>query len=108
MIRGGTRMSIENVKKFYRAIDQDKQLNQKFAEISGKHTAKAIDTANASLLLEQAVLTLAAQEGFHFTPDDLRRWTASENSLEVCDEDLEAVAGGSSDNDYVYVPQTIK
>ena len=101
-------MSIENVRNFYRAIDQDKHLNQKFAEISGKHTAKTIDATNASLLLEQAVLTLAAQEGFPFTLDDLRLWTASENSLEVSDEDLETVAGGVSDNDYVYVSQTFK
>ena len=91
-------MSVENVKKFYEALAQDKALQQKFVELSQKYQGQQMDEEKAMVLTEQEVLPLAAQMGYSFTMDDLKFYGEelhqADTNCELSDEEMQAVTGG--------------
>ena len=92
-------MSVENVKKFYEALSQDESLKQKFVELSQKYQGQPMSEAKVTSLMEQEALPLAQQMGYSFTMDDLKSYGEEMQQAgmnrELCDEDMQAVAGGS-------------
>jgi predicted ribosomally synthesized peptide with nif11-like leader len=93
-------MSTENVKQFYAAISQDETLRQKFAELSPKYSQEALANGKISEKLEQETLSLAAQQGYSFTADDLKKYgeemQSANRGCELSDDELEAVTGGGN------------
>jgi predicted ribosomally synthesized peptide with nif11-like leader len=85
-------MSIEAVNQFLQKVSEDTSLQEELA--------KALDSEND----RQAATDLGAKHGYMFTPDEL--WTEIQNrqsefqqnpsNAELSEEELEAVAGGTS------------
>ena len=91
-------MSVENVKKFYEALVQDKMIQQRFNELNQKYQGMAMDAAKADAIMEQDLLPLAKELGYEFTLAEIKiygdalKQTKMQN--ELIDEEMEAVAGG--------------
>lgn len=66
-------MSIENVKKFYEALDTDETLRKKFAAVFELYQDEPLDSNKAARLIAEEILPLAAKHGMPFVLDDLRR-----------------------------------
>ena len=94
-------MSIENVKKFYEAISQDKEIQQKFIDLNQKYQGQPMDEANGLKFTEQEFLPLAKQLGYEFSMDDLKTYNEEmkhkDMNRELSDEEMQAVAGGGTD-----------
>ena len=92
-------MSVENVKKFYEAVSQDKELQQKLIELSKKYQGQQMDEAKEMAIMEQDALPLAKQLGYDFTMDDLKAYgekkRQADTDRELSEEEMEAVAGGT-------------
>ena len=57
-------MSTETVKKFYEALAQDKEMQQKFTDLNQKYQGQQMDEAKGMSLMEQEALPLAKQMGY--------------------------------------------
>ena len=91
-------MSVENVKKFYEAVAQDKEMQQKFTDLNQKYQGQPMDEAKAMSVMAQEALPLASQLGYSFTMDELKAYgeemqQANMNS-ELSEEEMKAVTGG--------------
>ena len=91
-------MSVENVKKFYEVLSQDKEMQQKFIDLNQKHQGQPMDEAKGMSIFEQEALPLAAQMGYSFTIDDVKSYELAmqqaKNGCEMSDAEMEAVTGG--------------
>ena len=91
-------MSIENVKKFYEVLAQDKEMQQKFTDLNQKYQGQQMDEAKGMSIFEQEALPLARQMGYSFSMDDWKAYgeemkQANMNS-ELSEEEMQAVTGG--------------
>jgi predicted ribosomally synthesized peptide with nif11-like leader len=85
-------MSIEAVNQFLQKVSEDNSLQEELA--------KALDSEND----RQAATDLGAKHGYMFTPDELGTeiqnrqgvFQQNQSSEELSEEELEAVAGGTS------------
>ena len=97
-------MSVENVKKFYEVLSQDKEMQQKFIDLNQKYQGQQIGEAKAMTLMEQEALPLAAQMGYSFTIDDVKSYEMAMQQAkfgsEMSDEELQAVSGGNVLTDF--------
>ncbi len=91
-------MSVENVKKFYEVLAQDKEMQQKFTDLNQKYQGQQMDEAKAMSVMEQEGLPMAAQMGYSFTMDDLKAYgeemKQANVNCELSDEEMQAVTGG--------------
>ena len=92
-------MSTENVKKFYEALSQDKEMQQKFTDLNQKYRGQQMDEAKAISVMEQEGLPMAAQMGYSFTMDELKAYgeemKQTNMNCELSDEEMQAVTGGT-------------
>ena len=90
-------MSVEDVRRFYSRLAEDKELREKIAKageklkdsIKTKEDLQDTDMAKAFALLEP----FAREMGCPFTVEDLRNFEQNPTA-ELADEDLDAVSGG--------------
>ncbi len=89
-------MSIETVNQFYQVAMQDPALKQQFRTI-------AESKSNQELL--QMAVEQGQKRGYSFTTEEVaqainatQRPSRTEGNIELSDHQLEAVAGGKSDN----------
>ena len=90
-------MSVEDVRRFYSRLAEDKELREKIAKAGEKlkdsiKTTKDLqdtDMAKAFALLEP----FAREMGCPFSVEDLRSFEENP-TVELADEDLDAVSGG--------------
>jgi hypothetical protein len=78
---------MDNVKKFYEALAKDTAMQERAKPLFGEKPE--IDDAALDALVE-----FAAKEGYSFTADEARAYI-KEDSGELSDDQLEAVAGGT-------------
>jgi hypothetical protein len=92
-------MSIENVQKFYEAVNNDETLRQKLTEFSLKHRGEAMDEANSDKLLQQEFLPFAQKLGFEFSLADLKAFGEELKNRDhgLSDEELQLVTGGGAE-----------
>ena len=79
-------MSTQAVESFYNKVLRDPGLQERFKAASGEEA------------FVQLAVNLGAQNGFSFTPDEVRerlKQVAGDNEAELTDRQLETVAGGS-------------
>ncbi len=92
-------MSVENVKKFYEAVVQDKTIQQRFSELNQKYQGVAVDAAKADAIMEQELLPVAKELGYEFTLAEVKTYgeemQQTKTNGELSDSELEAVAGGA-------------
>ena len=67
-------MSVENVKKFYEALVQDKMIQQRFNELNQKYQGVTVDATKADAILEQDLLPLAKELGYEFTLTEIKAY----------------------------------
>jgi len=93
-------MSVENVKKFYEALAQDNEMQQKFTDLNQKYQGQQMDEAKAMSVMAQEGLPMAAQMGYSFTMDELKAFgeemKQAKMGCELSDEEMQAVTGGGS------------
>ena len=91
-------MSAENVARFYAALATDEPLRQKVAEIFLQVQHQPVDALLASRLVEAKVLPLAAEHGFVFSLEELRRHEEAlwESGGELSETDLQGIYGGTA------------
>ena len=82
-------MSIENVKKFYEDLSKDEKLKEKVKKFQINK-----DTTEQELLA--GLVSIAEKLGYNFSEDELREYASN---LEISDDMLEKVSGGSSFED---------
>ena len=91
-------MSVENVKKFYEVLSQDKEIQQKFIDLNQKYQGQQMDEAKGMSIFEQEALPLAKQLGYEFTIDDLKSYgeemKQAKMGCELSEEEMQAVVGG--------------
>ena len=93
-------MSVENVKKFYEALVQDKMIQQRFNELNQKYQGVTVDATKADAILEQDLLPLAKELGYEFTLAEIKAYGEEMKQAhmpqELSDAELQAVAGGGA------------
>ena len=90
-------MSVEDVRRFYSRLAEDKELREKIAKageklkdsIKTKEDLQDTDMAETFALLEP----FAREMGCPFTVEDMRNFEQNP-TVELADEDLDAVSGG--------------
>ena len=91
-------MSVENVRKFYDALSQDKEMQQKFIELSRKYKSETVNEAKVDSIVEQDIMPLAKEMGYDFALDDLKAFGAEKEKANMncalSEEEMQAVAGG--------------
>ena len=91
-------MSVENVRKFYEAVSQDKGMQQKFIDLSRKYKSDTVDEARVDSIVELDIVPFAKKLGYDFTVDDLKAFGAemekSNMNCALSEEEMQAVAGG--------------
>ena len=91
-------MSLENVKQFYQMVAVDEIVRTKLADLFQTNQTQQADEAKKAELVTSLLLPFAAEQGFHFTLEELRQYE-QENAKRVAEselsnDELEAVAGG--------------
>ena len=69
-------MSLENVIKFYEALDTDETLGKQLTAVFELHRDEPLDSAAAARLIAEEILPLAAKHGMPFLLVDLKRHEA--------------------------------
>ena len=81
---------MENVKKFYKALESDEALRGRADALNEKYKDAMPDEA----VIKAELVDFAAVEGYAFTAEELDAYANAPKVID--DEELEAVAGGSS------------
>ena len=91
-------MSVENAKKFYEAVSQDKEIQKKFIDLSRKYKGEPIDEEKIKSVVNGEILPLAAEMGFQITLDDLKQYEKEmlqpAADREMSESEMQAVSGG--------------
>ncbi|MDR2560750.1 MAG: Nif11-like leader peptide family RiPP precursor [Holophagales bacterium] len=77
---------MEKVKEFYKALSSNEAMKERAKALLDKKPANEAEAASAAI-------AFAKSEGYDFTLDDLKAYTAA-GAKELSDEELENVAGG--------------
>lgn len=91
-------MSKENVKLFYGALTENKNLQEKITKANEKYAGQKIDKETIELILQDELLPIAKEAGFEFTLDELKEyeWENKQSAAgRLSDDELTAVAGGT-------------
>jgi predicted ribosomally synthesized peptide with nif11-like leader len=78
---------MEDVKKFYAALAQDANIQERAKMLNSDKPGDEASTA-------AAIVAFAAKEGYSFTVDDVKAYLTENATTELTDDDLKAVAGG--------------
>ena len=93
-------MSVENAKKFYEAVSQDKAMQQKFVDLSRKYQGEPMDEKQLKALVNEEVVPMADKMGFRFTSDDLKQFEREiyqpAADKEMSEAEMQAVSGGNA------------
>jgi predicted ribosomally synthesized peptide with nif11-like leader len=96
-MKEGASMSLENVKIFYTKLSQDKALQRKLLDLAQTYSSAATGEANSTVRFEQEMLSLAAQQGYSFTHEELKAYgrETQHTGQELSDGELDDVTGGA-------------
>jgi len=81
---------MENVKKFYKALESDEALRGRADALNEKYKDAMPDEA----VVKAELIAFAAAEGYAFTAEELDAYANAPKAID--DDELEAVAGGSA------------
>jgi len=88
-------MALEQVKAFFDAVAENKELQEK---LNAADKAYNGDAADKAAVAEAILLPIAKEAGYDFTAEEFIAYNqeakASQNNVELADDELEAVAGG--------------
>lgn len=92
-------MSIENAKKFYESLLNDRAAMTELQKATEIHANNQLDESKRLALVEEHVLPFAQKRGFSFSVDDLKqvekeRLADAEASGKLSESELQAVSGG--------------
>lgn len=83
-------MAHETVKAFFKQVEEDEALRNRYKSLLQGMTKAGMDEATAT----QQVVRFASQNGYEFAVEDLKSLAAQMQSGELTDEQLAAAAGG--------------
>ena len=93
-------MSVENARKFYEAVSQDKEMQRKFSDLSRKYRGEPMDEKQLKALVNEEIVPMADQMGFRFTADDLKQFEKEmyqpAADKEMSEAEMQAVSGGNA------------
>ena len=93
-------MSVENAKRFYEAVSQDKEMQQQFIDLSRRHQGKPMDEKQLTALVNEEIIPMADKMGFRFSAEDLKQLekerTQSAAGKEMSEAEMQAVSGGNA------------
>lgn len=91
-------MSKENVRQFYQMVAKDEELKNKIVALFKPYEGQDLDQETRTKLVETLLIPVAAERGLPFTVGDVleleRDARDSQQSEELSNEELDAVAGG--------------
>lgn len=86
---------MENVKKFFEALANDKALMEKAMALNEKYKEQESDAAAMEKFAAEELIPLAAAAGFPFTVEELKVYKEQSSAPQkLSDDELDAVAGG--------------
>lgn len=86
-------MSKEIAQRFFMTMEMDEKIKKAFNVIISKYEGKNLSADEMDMVVREAVIPLAKEYGFEFSPEDLAA-LYKEAGEKLSDQELGAVAGG--------------